>query len=94
MDIPKGYCYKFKSRLECLRCNDKRACYKCNMTHPVNRCSFRPSTGTSPKNTPVKIDRLLPLLPGYDVELVHALYQGCKFGFFLHFCGPHTSFHA
>ena len=44
--------------------------------------------------TPVQIEHLLPLLHGYDVELVHALYNGFKFGFLVHFQGQHVSLYA
>ncbi len=44
--------------------------------------------------TPVQIERLFPLLHGYDVELVHALDNGLKFGFPIHPQGPRASFHA
>ena len=69
------------------------------MSHPANRCNFRSLPATSPQGTlpgpelptPVQIERLLPLLHGYDVELVHALHNGFKFGFPIHFQGPRVS---
>ncbi len=44
--------------------------------------------------TPVQIERFLPLLHGYDVELVHALYNGFKFGLPIHSQGPRVSLYA
>ena len=42
--------------------------------------------------TPVKINRLLPLLQGYVVKVVLMLFEGFTYGFSLHFKGVHTSF--
>jgi hypothetical protein len=42
--------------------------------------------------TPIKIDRLLPLLQGYVVKVVLMLFEGFTYGFPLHFEGGHTSF--
>ena len=42
--------------------------------------------------TPIKIDRLLPLLQGYVVKVVLMLFEGFSYGFPLHFEGGHTSF--
>ena len=42
--------------------------------------------------TPVKINRLLPLLQGYVVKVVLMLFEGFTYGFPLHFEGSHTSF--
>ena len=45
-----------------------------------------------PLPTPIKIDRLLPLLQGYVVNVVLMLFEGFTYGFPLHFEGGHTSF--
>ena len=42
--------------------------------------------------TPIKIDRLLPLLQGYVVKVVLMLFEGFTYGFPLHFEDGHTSF--
>ena len=42
----------------------------------------------------MQIEHLLPLLHGYDVDLVHALCNGFKFGFPIHFQGPRISLYA
>jgi hypothetical protein len=43
---------------------------------------------------PVHIDKLRPLLCGYDVGLTSMLYYGFKYGFPLHFKGACSSFFA
>jgi hypothetical protein len=45
-----------------------------------------------PLPTPIKIDRLLPLLQGYVVKVVLMLFEGFTYGFPLNFEGGHTSF--
>lgn len=42
--------------------------------------------------TPIHIERLKPLLIGYDVGLASQLHNGFKFGFTLHFEGSRKSF--
>ena len=44
--------------------------------------------------TPVRIERLLPFLCGYDAQVVSFLKNGFTFGFPLHFSGPRVSFYA
>ncbi len=82
LGIPKGFCHKFHKGLECHGCKYKHTCYKCNLSHSATCCNFRSPPATSPQGTPlpgpelptpVQIEHLLPLLHGYDVDLVHAL---------------------
>ena len=37
----KGFCHKFHKGVECRGCKYKHTCYKCNLSHPANRCNFR-----------------------------------------------------
>ncbi len=103
LGIPKGFCHKFQKGVECHGCKYKHTCYKCNLSHirliavifDPHRLPVLKAPLPGPEiPTPVQIQRLLPLLHGYDVELVHALYNGFKFGFPIHFQGPRVSLYA
>ena len=66
------------------------------VVHPANRCNFGSSKSSSSSQlpTPIQIDKLEPLLDGYDVELTSILCNGFRFGFSLHLEGSRKSFFA
>ena len=100
--VPRGFCRKFHRGTECQGCNFQHKCFKCGVVNPAVRCNFRPSRAAfltpprPPPNpalpTPVHIEKLRPLLCGYDVALTSMLYYGFKYGFPLHFKGARSSF--
>jgi hypothetical protein len=98
--VPIGSCRTFHKGVKCTGCSYKHTCFKCGAAHSAKSCNFRPSGRTTIENqqqvcalpTPIKINRLLPLLKGYVVELVLMLFEGFTYGFPLHFEGGHTSF--
>ena len=59
ISVPKGFCVKFHKGYFCAGCSYKHLCYKCNGSHKVTNCNFRPSNGGqntkatgAPKSTP------------------------------------------
>ena len=87
--VPIGSCRAFHKGVKCTGCSYKHNCFKCGAAHSAKSCNFRTSSRTTIENqqqvcaltTPIKIDRLLPLLQGYVVKLVLMLFEGFTYGF-------------
>ena len=96
--VPIGFCRAFHKGVKCTGCSYKHTCFKCGA--PLKAVIFVPQAKPPLQNqqrvcalpTPIKIDRLLPLLQGYVVKVVLMLFEGFSYGFPLHFEGGHTSF--
>ena len=95
--VPIGYCRKFHRGGNCTGCSFKHECRKCHQSHPNCKCNFR-APGSKPPSqtnlelpTPVRINRLAPLLSGYFTSAAEHLITGFCFGFPISFLGPSSS---
>ena len=105
-NVPKGYCFKFHKGGDCSGCSFKHSCPRCEGAHRMSLCNFRSYTKQDmspmpnlplpnpPLPTPVKFNRLLNRLSGYNHSTVMFLYCGFTHGFPLHFDGERRSSQA
>lgn len=95
--VPISYCRKYHRGGSCAGCSFKHECHKCHQNHPSSKCNFRapgskPSSQTKPLlPTPVKINRLAPLLSGHSTSAANYLINGFCFGFPIPFQSPSSS---
>ena len=88
--VPNGFCFKFYRVLNCSGCSFKHTCFHCQREHRAIQCNFRPQgkvSGKSPQTpdmqlpTPIKVDRLISFLQGYNHVLTKFLEKGFSQGF-------------
>ena len=90
--LSKGYCFAYHNKDKvCTRenCRFKHTCPRCSGPHPQYlRCNS--STNPSNRNlpTPVRVEALSELLPGY--HNAERVVSGFTHGFMLNFKGPET----
>ena len=95
--VPIGYCRYFHRGGNCAGCLFKHECHKCHQNHPSCKCNFRASGSKPPAKpslalpTPVRTNRLVPLLSGYSTSAADYLITGVCFGFPIPFHGPSSS---
>ena len=95
--VPIGYCRKYHRGGNCAGCSFKHECHKCHQNHPSSKCNFRAPGSCPPVKpslalpTPVRMNRLAPLLSGYSTSAAEYLINGFCLVFPIPFQGPSSS---